>query len=288
MVKKNSGTLSSSQKRSLIAQGNSELSIARQCDLIGLARSSYYYSPCVADAEDLRLMHAIDELYMQYPFYGSLRITASLRRLGWVVNRKRVVRLMRLMGLQAVYPRPKTSQPSKEHRVYPYLLRGLKLERVNQVWSTDLTYIPIRGGWMYLMAVMDWYSRYVIAWDISNSMETEFCCEVLRTSLGYGLPEIFNSDQGSQFTAVKFTTILESEEVSISMDGRARAIDNVFIERLWRSLKYEDIYIKDYQTVPQLRQGLQQYFLFYNTVRQHQALDYRTPLEVYQGATSQR
>lgn len=273
-----------SQKRSLIEPQGCPISIHRQCELLGLSSSSYYYRPCTTDQEDLMLMRQIDELYMRYPFYGSPRITEALRKSGVVVNRKRVVRLMRLMGLVAVYPKPKTSEPCKDHKVYPYLLRGVKIERVNQVWSTDLTYIPIRGAWMYLMAVMDWYSRYVIAWDISNSMETEFCCEVLKTSLGYGLPKIFNSDQGSQFTAVKFTTILESEDIDISMDGRGRAIDNVFIERLWRSLKYEDIYMKDYQTVQELREGLRQYFLFYNTVRQHQALEYRTPLEVYRGA----
>lgn len=284
MVKKNVEPLARSQKRSLIGQQRCQISIHRQCELLGLSSSSYYYKPCQAEEEELSLMRQIDELYMQYPFYGSRRITEALRRSGLHINRKRVIRLMRLMGLVAVYPKPSSSEPSKDHKVYPYLLRGVKIQRVNQVWSTDLTYIPIRGGWMYLMAVMDWHSRYVIAWDISNSMETEFCCEVLKTSLGYGLPKIFNSDQGSQFTAVKFTTILESEDIDISMDGRGRAIDNVFIERLWRSLKYEDIYIKDYQTVQELREGLQQYFLFYNTVRQHQALEYRTPLEVYRGA----
>ncbi len=289
MVKKNVASLGSAQKRSLIKPQSAQISIRRQCELIGLSPSSYYYKPCAADQEDLALMRQIDELYMRYPFYGSPRITEALRKSGVVVNRKCVVRLMRLMGLVAVYPKPRTSQPSQQHKVYPYLLRGLKIQRVNHVWSTDLTYIPLRGGWMYLMAVMDWYSRYVIAWDISNSMEAEFCCEVLRVSLDRGKPQIFNSDQGSQFTSPLFTSILEdTPDVAISMDGRGRALDNVFIERLWRSLKYEDIYIKDYTTVQELREGLQQYFLFYNTVRQHQALEYRTPLEVYQGAVFQR
>lgn len=284
MVKKNVESLDSEQKRSLIKRQEGQISIRRQCELVGLSSSSYYYKPCVASEADLALMRQIDELYMQYPFYGSPRITEALRKRGLPVNRKRVVRLMRLMGLVAVYPRPKTSQPRKEHKVYPYLLRGVNIQHVHHVWSTDLTYIPMRGGWMYLMAVIDCYSRYVIAWDISNSMEAEFCCEVLDAALKTGKPHIFNTDQGGQFTSPLFTSILDGKDIAISMDGKGRALDNVFIERLWRSLKYEDIYIKDYQTVQELREGLQQYFLFYNTVRQHQALDYKTPLEVYQGA----
>lgn len=226
-------------------------------------------------------MRMIDQLYTRRPFYGSRRMTTILNQWGHAVNRKRVQRLMRKMGLEAIYPRPRTSQPAPLHRIYPYLLRGLVIDRPNQVWSTDITYVPMPQGFMYLVAVMDWYSRYVLAWRLSNTMEVDFCLEAQEEALSIGKPQIFNSDQGSQFTSPRFTSRLESEGISISMDGRGRAFDNIFIERLWRSVKYEDLYLKSYDNVPLLDRGLADYFLFYNGERPHQALDYRTPADIY-------
>jgi putative transposase len=228
-------------------------------------------------------MRLIDAQYMATPFYGYPRMTQMLRRAGYEVNRKRVARLMTLMGIEAIYPRPKTTLAAPGHKVYPYLLRHVPISHNNHVWSSDITYIPLAGGFMYLVAVMDWHSRFVLSWQLSNTLETHFCLEALEMAFTFGLPEIFNSDQGAQFTALTFTTALLERQVQISMDGRGRALDNVFSERLWRSVKYEDIYIKDYQSVAALQAGLESYFHLYNYQRPHQSLAYDTPAEVYFG-----
>lgn len=270
-------------KRQMIEHDMRELSISRQCELIGLARSSLYYEPATESAENLRLMRLIDRRYMQVPFFGSRRMTDWLNEQGEGVNRKRIQRLMQMMGLEAIYPKPRTSEAMKEHRKYPYLLRNVEITHPNHVWSTDITYLPLPQGFMYLVAVMDWYSRYVLSWRLSNSMDSGFCVLALEEALKkFGHPDIFNSDQGSQFTCRDFTGCLESRNIKISMDGRGRALDNVFVERLWRSLKYEDIYIWNYETVPDLVKGVQRYFRFYNTERPHQSLEKRTPLFVYE------
>jgi putative transposase len=252
------------------------LSVVRQCELLDLARSTCYYRPAGESAANLALMRRIDELYLKRPFYGSRKIALELG-----VNRKRVQRLMRRMGLEAVYCKPRTTRPAADHKVYPYLLRNLKITRPDQVWATDITYVPMRHGFLYLVAVMDWYSRYVLAWRLSNTLTGSFCNEALAAALARGKPEIFNSDQGSQFTARAFTQCLENAGVRISMDGRGRALDNVFIERLWRSVKYEEIYLKDYANGWEAEDGLTDYFRFYCQERIHQALGYRTPAEVY-------
>jgi putative transposase len=263
-----------------------QLSICRQCELLGLSRSSFYYKPAAETPENLALMKVIDRQYTDWPFYGSRRLTAWLQGEGHAVNRKRVQRLMRLMGLEAVYPKPKLSAPGQGHKVFPYLLRGVTVERVDQVWSTDITYVPMASGFMYLAAVIDWYSRYVLAWRLSNTLDGSFCLEVLDEALGQGRPEVFNTDQGVQFTAAAFTSRLEGAGVKVSMDGKGRCLDNVFVERLWRTVKYEDIYLRCYETVPELSQGLGRYFAFYNGERLHQALDYRTPASVYRGGVA--
>ena len=258
--------------------------MARQCELIELARSSYYYTPMATESpENLRLMRKIDELYLQRPFFGYPRMTGWLRDLGWNVNPKRVARLMRLMGLQAVMPGPHTSRRHPEHRVYPYLLRGLTITAPDQVWCADITYVPMKQGFLYLVAIMDWFSRYVLAWELSNSLETTFWLEALERALERGPPGIFNTDQGSQFTSEDFTGRLERSGVRISMDGRGRATDNIFIERLWRSVKYEEIYLRDYADGTETRRGLNRYFRFYNTQRRHQGLGNRTPAHVHAG-----
>jgi len=258
--------------------------------LLGLSRSSLYYEPGGEAAEALRLMRRIDEPYTACPFYGSRRITAWLVQQGEEVNRKRVQRLMRVMGLEAIYPKPRLSAAGRGHNIYPYLLRGVKIERPDQVWSADITYVPMPSGFMYLAAVIDWYSRYVITWRLSNTLDGAFCLEMLEEALRSGCPEVFNTDQGVQFTAEAFTGRLLSAGVAVSMDGRGRALDNVFVERLWRSVKYEDIYIRGYEAVPDLHRGLGRYFDFYNDERLHQSLDYRTPATVYReiGATRAR
>lgn len=232
-------------------------------------------------AENLRLMRHIDRLYLKRPFYGSPRMTFWLQQLGWAVNEKRVARLMRVMGLQAVVPGPHTSRPHPEHRIYPYLLRDLKIQAPNEAWCSDITYVPMQHGYLFLVAVMDWFSRYVLAWELSNSLETGFCLTALNRALGKATPGICNTDQGSQFTSEAFTGRLQTAGVRISMDGRGRAIDNVFVERLWRTVKYEDIYVRDYTDGLATRLGLERYFRFYNTERPHQALDNRTPAAVY-------
>jgi putative transposase len=255
--------------------------VRRQCELLGLNRSTLYYQPARETEENLRLMRSIDAEYTRHPFYGSRKMTIWLGEQGETVNRKRVQRLMRLMGLEAIYPKPRLSVPGQGHRIYPYLLREVAITRPDQVWSTDITYVPLRAGFMYLAAIIDWFSRYVIAWRLSNTLDGSFCLEMLEEALSQGKPEVFNTDQGVQFTAEAFTGRLERAEVAVSMDGKGRCLDNVFVERLWRSVKYEDIYPGCYETVPQRTSGRGRYFPFYNEERPHQSLDYCTPASVY-------
>jgi putative transposase len=269
------------QKRALIELDHPDLSLRRQCALLGLNRASYYYQPAPMDPLNLELMRRIDEQYLQTPFYGWPRMTAALRAQGYPINGKRVRRLMQQMGLQAVMVRnhPATSTPG--HRVYPYLLRDLAITAPDQVWCADITYVPMPRGFVYLIAIMDWFSRYVVTWEISNSLEGSFCCTALERALQQATPTIFNTDQGAQFTAQRFTQCLTDVGVQISMDGRGRVFDNIFVERLWRSVKYEHLYLYDYETVPAVSTGLGQYFHFYNTERPHQSLGYRPPAQVY-------
>ena len=257
------------------------LSIKQQCSLLGVNRSGWYYRPKGVTDEDMALMKLIDRMYLAAPFYGARKIADCLKRQGHIVNRKRVQRLMRLMGIRAVYRRPRTSKPGKGHKVYPYLLKGLEISRPNQVWSADITYIPMAKGFLYLVAIIDWYSRYVLSWRLSNMLDAEFCKEALEEALKKGTPEIFNTDQGSQFTSDEFTGILKKHDVTISMDGKGSYNDNLFIERLWRTVKYEEVYLKAYQDGREARISLRNYFRFYNTERPHQALGYRTPAEVF-------
>jgi putative transposase len=259
-----------------------KLSVLRQCRLLKLNRSTYYYKKKPVKPEDLELMRLIDEQYLKTPSWGSRSMRNHLRRLGYKINRKRVQRLMRLMGLEAIYPKPKTSRPHPAHKVYPYLLRNMVVERPNQVWTADITYIPMSRGFMYLVAVMDWHSRKVLSWRISNTLDSEFCVEAVEEALNrYGAPEIFNTDQGAQFTSNEFTELLKSHKVQISMDGRGRVQDNIFIERLWWTLKYQYLYLWSFNDGTELRRGLEQWFEFYNAERFHQALDNLTPDEVY-------
>lgn len=271
-------------RRNFIEPQNEDISVRRQCELLGVARSTYYYKQIGESEENQQLMLEIDRIYTESPFYGTRRITAVLNRMPrWSeVDRKRVRRLMGLMGIEAIYPKPRLSKANELHPKYPYLLKEIIVDRPNQVWSTDITYIPTLKGFVYLVAIMDWYSRYVLSWDISNSLESSFCIKALERSIArYDKPEIFNSDQGSQFTDGKFTGILNQANVRISMDGRGRCWDNIFIERLWRSVKYEEVYLKEYPTLPDARASIEKYFRFYNESRPHQSLDYRTPKEVH-------
>ncbi len=253
----------------------------RQCELLGLSRTALYYKPHGESGENLGLMRLLDEQYTRTPFYGVQRMTAWLKQQGYEINCKRVRRLLREMGLEAIYPKPRLSAPEAGHRIYPYLLRGVRVERVNEVWSTDITYIRLWEGFVYLVAMMDWYSRYVLAWEVSISLESSFCVSTLEWALRQGQPEVFNSDQGSQFTSEVFTERLRSRGKRISMDGRGRALDNIFVERLWRSVKYEEVYLKDYRSVMEAIQGLRAYFEFYNNEGLHQSLNYKTPAAVY-------
>jgi putative transposase len=255
--------------------------VVRQCELIGLSRSTYYYQPVGECSLNIELMHLIDEEYTRHPYYGSRRICACLHRQGYAVNRKRVQRLMRQMGIVAIYPKPRLTQALKAHEKFPYLLRDLVIDHPNQVWCSDITYIRMVRGFVYLVVIMDWYSRYVVSWAVSTTMETTFCLEALDKALQRATPAIFNSDQGSQFTSLEFTGCLKKAGIAISMDGRGRVYDNIFIERLWRSVKYEKIYLHEYATVSEVKQGLQEYFQEYNTDRPHQGLADRTPAEVY-------
>ena len=252
------------------------MSVVRQCQLLGLARSTCYYQPAGETPQNLALMRRIDQLYLKWPFYGSRKMALELG-----VNRKRIRRLMRLMGIQAIYPRRRTTWPGQGHKIYPYLLRNLEISRPDQVWSSDITYVPMQQGFLYLVAVLDWYSRCVLSWRLSNTLEGSFCLEALEEALTHSQPEIFNTDQGCQFTAAAFTSRLERAEVAISMDGRGRALDNVFIERLWRSVKYEEVYLHDYRTAWEAEDSLASYFRFYCRERIHQSLGYRTPEQVY-------
>jgi len=257
------------------------LSIARQCRLLDISRSGLYYQPKGISQEDLNLMKMIDRQYLVTPFYGARKIAAWLKSQGQWVNRKRVRRLMRMMGLKAIYRRPRTSKPAPGHKTYPYLLNSMKITQPNQVWAADITYIPMARGFLYLVAIIDWYSRYVLSWRLSNTLDADFCVEALQEALRKGRPDIFNTDQGAQFTSEAFTGLLEQHGVRISMDGKGSYNDNLFIERLWRSVKYEEVYLKAYQDGRDARIGLGDYFRFYNTERPHQALGYRTPAQVF-------
>ena len=265
----------------MVERDHPELSVRRQCELLGLNRSSLYYEESEETAYNREVMAEIDKQYTETPFYGYRRMTVYLRSQGHNVNEKRVRRLMGLMGIEGIGPKRRTTISSKEHKVYPYLLRGVQIAHTNHVWSTDITYIPMRNGFMYLVAIMDWYSRYIISWRLSNTLESQFCLDCLHESLGRGQPVIFNSDQGVQFTAKAFTSCLEDRGIRISMDGRGRCYDNIFIERLWRTIKQENIYICEYNSVLELEQGLMAYIQFYNHQRPHQSLDNLAPAEVY-------
>jgi len=272
---------STEDRRPLVELANPHLSIRRQCELLGVNRGGLYYQPRGESEEHLRLMRLLDEQYTRTPFYGRRRMRAWLHGQGYEVNPKRVARLMDLIGIAAIYPKPKLSVPGDGHKIYPYLLEGVEVNRVNQVWSTDITYIWMAHGFVYLVAVMDWYSRFVLSWALSVTMALPFCLEALDRALRWGRPEIFNSDQGSQFTSQKFTGVLEGRSIAVSMDGRRRCLDHIFIERLWRSLKYEEVYLRDYRMVPEARAGIGRYFQFYNYERPHQSLQYRTPADLY-------
>jgi putative transposase len=278
--------MSASDRRGLIDRGAPSLSIRRQCALLGVARSGVYRAPRPANDNDLALMRRIDELYTAWPFLGSRRMMALLRAEGHGINRKRVQRLMRQMGIAALGPKPRTSKPAPGHKIFPYLLRNLVIERPNHVWAADITYLPIGRGFLYLVAIMDWASRAVLAWRLSNTMDVSFCLAALQEALArFGTPEIFNTDQGSQFTSGEFTGMLAAAGIRISMDGRGRWIDNVFIERLWRSLKYEDIYLKGYTDGREAKAGIAEWLAFYNRQRPHQALANRTPMAVWCAGT---
>lgn len=270
------------QRRDMVEKQHSSLSVVQQCRLLGLHRSGLYYQPCSESEENLIIMRLLDEQYYKTPFYGVRKLTAWLRIQGYSINRKRVKRLMELMGWQTIYRKPNTSKPCKEHRIYPYLLKGLAINRYNQVWAMDITYVPMRKGFMYLCAIIDVHTRYVVNWSLSNTMTAEWCHQVMSEAIEqHGKPEIVNTDQGSQFTSDVFTELLKEKEIQISMDGKGRAIDNIFIERLWRTVKYENIYLHSYEDGMCLYEGLNEYFCFYNSKRLHQSLDYKTPEVLY-------
>lgn len=271
-------------RRRLIDADHDALSVSEQCELLGLGRSSYYYEPTPETEENLRIMNLMDEVHLRYPYYGSRQLSRVLDRLGYCVNRKRVVRLMRIMNIEAMYPRPRTSVKQPGHEIYPYLLNGLEVSYPNQVWCTDITYIPMARGFLYLAAVMDWYSRYVLSWSLSNTLDANFCIVTVAEGLdSHNHPEIFNTDQGSQFTSIAFTEQLKSHGIKISMDGRGRYLDNIFIERLWRTVKYEEVYLKGYSNGLEARSSLEKYFLHYNADRPHSSFNGKTPREVYYG-----
>ncbi len=269
--------------KNLLDRKHPDISIARQCELLGLNRTSYYYKPRTFKLEeDIAYKQLILEEYLKCPFYGYRKITKALNKKEYEINKKRVLRLMQEIGIQAIYPKPNLSKPCSEHKKYPYLLRGLEVKRPNHVWAIDITYIKLPGGYIYLTAIIDLYSRKTLSWKISNTLDVDFCVEVLEEAINrYGKPEIFNSDQGSQFTSNAFLKNLEKRKIKISMDGKGRAIDNIYIERLWRSLKYEDIYIREYNTIKECVEGVDRYFNFYNSERFHQSLNYETPDEIY-------
>jgi putative transposase len=272
------------KERRAMVETNDTLSMRRQCELLGVNRSSLYYVPVEPDSDELELMRRMDELHLEHPSFGSRMLTQMLKREGRVINRKRVQRLMRLMGLESAAPKPNTSKPSPEHPIYPYLLRNLTISRINHVWAADITYIPMARGFAYLVAIIDWYSRRVLTWRVSNTLDSTFCVEALQEALTrYGRPKIFNTDQGSQFTSEDFTSVLLDHGIKISMDGKGRCIDNIFVERLWRSLKYEEVYLYSYDSVLAARVSIGRYFKFFNDDRPHQALGYQTPAGFYDG-----
>ena len=275
-------------RRALIDRNHPEISINRQCNLLEVSKGALYYQPASIDPYTLSLMDIIDEQHTSTPFYGSRRLTAYLNAKGHEINRKRVQRLMRLMRIEAVYPKPKLSRRLENHKIYPYLLRGVNIERPDHVWSTDITYIRVSNGFIYLTAVIDWFSRYVLSWRLSNSLENTFCIEALEEALSISQPQIFNTDQGSQYTAVNFLKPLIDRDISISMDSRGRALDNVFVERLWRTVKYEEVFLKDYRTMKmnEVYRSLKDFIKFYNQERLHQALDYKSPEYIYHSARS--
>ena len=275
--------MSRAERRALVERGNPTLPVAQQCRLLTVSRSSVYRQPATVSEEERTIMALIDRQYLGRPYYGSRRMTAWLATQGHVVNRKRVQRLMRLMALVAIYQRPNTSKAAAAHKVYPYLLGGMAIERVNQVWCSDVTYIPMAKGFLYLVVIMDWVSRAVLAWRVSNTLGTDFCVEALEEALArHGRPEIFNTDQGSQFTSDDFTGTLKRHGVMISMDGKGRCMDNIFVERLWRSLKYEEVYLNAYENVAEAKAGIGAWLSFYSDERQHQSLGYRTPRQIYE------
>ena len=279
------------EKKQRIQPTHPKLSIQRQCELIGLPRSSYYREGLAGQEtpENLEIMRHIDNEYTDHSFYGTRQMRNVMRRKGYKINRKRVQRLMRKMGIQSIAPKPDTSKPHPQHKVYPYLLRNFNVTRSDQVWCTDITYIPLTGGFVYLTAVMDWHSRYVLSWELSITMDNEFCVSALERALRcHGTPYIFNTDQGSQYTSHEFTNVLKNKNIKISMDGKGRAMDNIFIERLWRSVKYEEVYVKEFQSVDQLRKSLKRYFDFYNHERPHQSFKGQTPAEIYNGENQLR
>jgi putative transposase len=276
--------MSRPDRLALVDHADQVVPVVAQCRLLKVARSTLYYRPAPVSMDDLAMMRRMDELYLASPFYGSRRMAAVLRREGWPVNRKRAKRLMRVMGLEAIYQKPNTSRKHPDHKVYPYLLRDLVIDRPNQVWCADITYIPMSKGFVYLVAVMDWFSRRVLAWRVSITMEADFCVEALREAIDrHGQPGIFNTDQGVQFTCAGFLDELETRGIRVSMDGKGRFLDNIFIERLWRSLKYEDVFIKAYGSVPEARRSIGGWLTFYNESRPHQALGYLTPREAFEG-----
>lgn len=276
-------------KKKHIDRDHPQISIVRQCELADLPRGTFYRKPILKQnySENIALMRQIDELYTKHPFYGSRQMRNALRRMGYKINRKRVQRLMREMGLQSIAPKPNTSKAHPAHKVYPYLLRKLNINQANQVWCSDITYIRMPSGFMYLTVVMDWHSRYVLSWEISNSMNSDFCISALERALRLnGRPGIFNTDQGSQYTSHEFTKILKDHSIAISMDGKGRAMDNIMVERLWRSVKYEEVYTKEYQSIRELKRALGEYFDFYNFCRPHKHCKGQTPAEMYYGQCS--
>lgn len=275
-------------RRELVEPDHEKISVARQCELLGLNRTGLYYRAGTESAEDGELMRLIDEQYTLTPFYGYRRMTAHLQKSGFSVNHKRVLRLMRKLGLEAIYPKPNLSKPGKDHLIYPYLLKGMAIEYSDQVWACDITYIRLSSGFVYLLVIMDWHSRFVIDWEVSNSLESSPFVEALKRALSKGCPEIFNSDQGSQFTCLEWLKVLQENNVRISMDGRGRCFDNIFVERLWRSVKQEEVYLNEYLDVWETETSLRRYFEFYNYRRPHQSLNYQTPFEAYQKGRANR
>lgn len=273
--------LPSSMRRDLVDPSAQQVSIRRQCTLLAVPRSTFY-APAIGESpENERLMKKIDRVYTRYPFYGVRRITDALNTRGLGLNHKRIARLMQLMGLAALMPASNRSAPGEGHHIYPYLLRNMRLSGPNQVWCSDITYLPMHHGWVYLVAIMDWWARYILAWRLSRTLEADFCCQCLTAALQKGQPRIFNTDQGRQFTSLPFTSLLHEKDILISMDGRGRYHDNIFIERFWRSLKYEDVYLQDYATFEELEEGVRRYIRFYNDKRGHQSLGRRTPADTY-------